>query len=121
MKINLSPFFLGEVSFDAANGVGTIYSPKVTINAGEVVFDDFAIGTSKGFIGYGPDGAAELVGPLKKLIEYMQAQGGKTVTLRGYYASEEGAALGAGKVGDRFSFSFPATNDGLRSFLRGLK
>ncbi|MDR2307115.1 MAG: filamentous hemagglutinin N-terminal domain-containing protein [Paucimonas sp.] len=112
---------LGKVSFDAANGVGTIYSPKVTMNAGEVIFDDFAVGTSKGFIGYGPDGASELVGPLKKLLEYTQSQGAKTVTLKGYYASEEGAALGAGKVGEKFSFSFPSTKEGLRDFLRGLK
>ncbi|OAI92690.1 hemagglutinin repeat-containing protein [Pseudomonas putida] len=112
---------LGKVSFNAANGVGTIYSPKVTMSAGEVVFDDFAVGTSKGFIGYGPDGASELVGPLKKLLEYTQSQGAKTVTLKGYYASEEGAALGAGKVGEKFSFSFPATKEGLRDFLRRLK
>ncbi|MDO7895295.1 two-partner secretion domain-containing protein [Pseudomonas citrulli] len=112
---------LGKVSFDAANGVGTIYSPKVTLSAGEVIFDDFAVGTSKGFMGYGPDGAAELVGPLKKLLEYSRSQGGTTVTLRGYYASEEGAALGAGKVGERFSFSFPATKEGLKNFLRELK
>lgn len=57
---------LGKAPFDAANGVGTIYSPKVTMNAGEVIFADFAVGTSKGFMGYGPDGASELVGPLKK-------------------------------------------------------
>lgn len=38
---------LGKVSFDAANGVETIYSPKVTMNAGEVIFDDFAVSTSK--------------------------------------------------------------------------
>lgn len=112
---------LGKVSFDAANGIGTIYSPKVTMNAGEVIFDDFAVGTSKGFIGHGPDGASELVGPLKKLLEYTQSQGAKKVTLKGYYASEEGAALGAGKVGEKFSFSFPATKEGLRDFLRGLK
>jgi filamentous hemagglutinin len=112
---------LGKVSFDAANGVGTIYSPKVTMKAGEVIFDDFAVGTSKGFMGYGPDGASELVGPLKKLLEYTQSQGAKTVTLKGYYASEEGAALGAGKVGEKFSFSFPATKEGLRDFLKGLK
>lgn len=56
---------LGKVSFDAANGVGTIYFPKVTMNAGEVIFDDFAVGTSKGFMGYGPDGGSELVAALK--------------------------------------------------------
>jgi filamentous hemagglutinin len=43
-----------------------MYFPKVTMNAGEVIFDDFTVGTSKGFIGNGPGGAAELVGPLKK-------------------------------------------------------
>ncbi|MBC3421761.1 hypothetical protein [Pseudomonas sp. RW3S2] len=112
---------LGKISFDAANGVGTIYSPKVTLKAGEVIFDDFAVGTSKGFIGHGSDGAAELVGPLKELLAYTQAKGGETVTLRGYYASEEGAALGAGKVGEKFSFSFPATKEGLREFLKGLE
>lgn len=42
-----------------------MYFPKVTMNAGEVIFDDFTVGTSKGFIGNGPGGAAELVGPLK--------------------------------------------------------
>lgn len=44
-----------------------------------------------------------------------------TFTLKGYYASEEGAALGAGKVGEQFSFSFPATKEGLRNFLRKLR
>lgn len=68
---------LGKISFDAANGVGTIYSPKVTLKAGEVIFDDFAVGTSKGFIGHGSDGAAELVGPLKELLAYTQAKGGR--------------------------------------------
>lgn len=111
---------LGKVSFDAANNVGTIYSPKVGLKGGEIIFDDFSVGTSKGFIGVGSEGAAELVGPLKQMLKYAQAQGAKTVTLRGYYATEEGAALGAGKVGEKFSFSFPATNEGLRSFLKGL-
>ncbi|WP_294738395.1 hypothetical protein [uncultured Pseudomonas sp.] len=95
---------LGNVSFDAANGVGTIYSPKVTMNAGEAIFDDFAVGTSKGFFGFGPDGASELVGPLKKLLEYTQSQGAKTVTLKGYYASEEGAALGGRESGREILF-----------------
>lgn len=84
-----------------------MYFPKVTMNAGEVIFDDFTVGTSKGFIGNGPGGAAELVGPLKKLLQYIQSQGGKTVTIKGCYASEVGAALGAGKVGEQLSFSFP--------------
>jgi filamentous hemagglutinin len=112
---------LGRVSFDAANGIGTIYSPKVTMNAGEAIFDDFAVDASKDFFGFGPDGAYELVGPLKKLLEYTQSQGAKTATLKGYYASEDGAALGTGKVGEKFSFSFPATKEGLREFLKGLK
>ncbi|WP_148558653.1 MULTISPECIES: hypothetical protein [Pseudomonas] len=91
------------------------------MSAGEVIFDDFAVGTSRIFIGYGPSGGAKLVGPLKKLLEYTQSQGGKTITFKGYYASEEGAALGAGKVGEKFSLSFPATKEGLRDFLKGLK
>ncbi|CAN7552510.1 DUF637 domain-containing protein [Pseudomonas sp. LjRoot263] len=112
---------LGRVSFNAANDVGTLYSPKVTLNSTEIIFNDFSVGTSKGFIGVGADGAAELVGPLKKLVEYSQAQGAKTVTFKGYYATEEGASLGGGKVGEKFSLSFPATNDGLKEFLRGLR
>ncbi|MEZ0196954.1 hypothetical protein Q1Z72_25830 [Pseudomonas qingdaonensis] len=76
-----------------------MYFPKVTMNAGEVIFDDFTVGASKGFIGNGPGGAAELVGPLKKLLQHTQSQGGKTVTIKGCYASEVGAALGAGKGG----------------------
>lgn len=54
-------------------------------------------------------------------LKYTQYQGGKTVTLKGYYASEEGAALGGCKVGDKFTFSFPATQEGVRDFLKGLK
>jgi filamentous hemagglutinin len=93
----------------------------VTLNSTEIIFNDFSVGTSKGFIGVGADGAAELVGPLKKLVEYSQAQGAKTVTFKGYYATEEGASLGGGKVGEKFSLSFPATNDELKEFLRGLR
>ncbi|MEN1613781.1 hypothetical protein AAIH27_34070, partial [Pseudomonas aeruginosa] len=55
------PKDLGKVSFDASNGVGTIYSPRVTLNSGEIIFDGFSVGTSKGLIGVGADGAAELV------------------------------------------------------------
>lgn len=73
---------LGKVSFDAANGVGSIYSPKVTMNAGEVIFDDFAVSTSKGFIGYGPNGASELVGPLKKLLKHTRPQGARQLPLK---------------------------------------
>ncbi|MBU3059590.1 hypothetical protein [Pseudomonas indica] len=99
---------------------GQFIPPKVGLKGNEIIFDDFSVGTSKGFIGVGSEGAAELVGPLKQMLKYAQSQGAKTVTLKGYYATEEGAALGAGKVGEKFSFSFPATNEGLRSFLKGL-
>ncbi|MBP5101171.1 hypothetical protein, partial [Pseudomonas protegens] len=66
---------LGSASFDAANGIGTIYSPKVSLSNGEIIFNDFSVGTSKGYFGYGPDGAAELVGPLKQMLNYAQSQG----------------------------------------------
>ncbi len=114
---------LGSKSFDAANGVGTIYSPKVTLSEGEIIFDDFAVGTKKGFFNMGEDGAAELVGPLKRMIAYAQAEGAETVTLRGRYASEEGSMLGTGStnnVNQKFSFSFPATREGLMEFLKGV-
>lgn len=117
------PKDLGKASFDAANGVGTIYSPKVTLNNSEIIFDEFAVGTSKGFIGVGADGAAELVGPLKKMLSYAQSQGAKTITLRGRYASPEGSMLGTGSINNvnqNFSFSFPATKDGLKEFLKGI-
>ena len=97
-----------------------IYSPKVSLSSSEIIFDDFSVGTSKGFIGMGNSGAAELVGPLKQMLSYAQTQGAQTITLRGYYATEEGAALGSGKVGEKFNFSFPATSEGLREFLRGI-
>jgi filamentous hemagglutinin len=117
------PKDLGKASFDAANGVGTIYSPKVTLNNREIVFDEFAVGTSKGFIGVGPDGASELVGPLKKMLSYAQSHGAETITLKGRYASPEGSLLGTGSVNNinqNFSFSFPATKDGLKEFLKGI-
>lgn len=117
------PKDLGKASFDAANGVGTIYSPKVTLNNREIVFDEFAVGTSKGFIGVGPDGASELVGPLKKKLSYAQSHGAETITLKGRYASPEGSLLGTGSVNNinqNFSFSFPATKDGLKEFLKGI-
>lgn len=81
-----------------------------------MIFDDLAIGTSKGFLGVGPDGAAELVGPLKKMLEYTQSKGGQNITFRGYFASEEGAALGGGEVGQKFSYTFPLLMKGLESF-----
>jgi len=111
------------VSFDAANGVGTIYSPRVTMSGSEITFDEFAIGTSKGFIGVGADGAAELAGPLKKMLAYAQSQGAEKITLTGRYASPEGSKLGTGSfdnVNQNFSFSFPATKEGLRDFLTGV-
>ncbi|MGE6473307.1 hypothetical protein [Serratia proteamaculans] len=44
--------FFGGVSVDAANGVGTIYSPQVTMNAGEIIFNEFAAGTLKGYFAH---------------------------------------------------------------------
>ncbi|MFY8285981.1 DUF637 domain-containing protein, partial [Pseudomonas aeruginosa] len=117
------PKDLGKVSFDASNGVGTIYSPRVTLNSGEIIFDGFSVGTSKGLIGVGADGAAELVGPLRKMLSYSQSQGAQTITLKGHYASEQGSMLGTGSVNNvnqKFSFSFPATTDGLKAFLKEL-
>lgn len=72
----------------------------------------------------GTDGAAELVGPLKKMLNYAQSQGAERITLKGRYATEEGAMLGTGSVDNvkqNFSFSFPATREGLRGFLKGLE
>ncbi|MGE8412843.1 MAG: hemagglutinin repeat-containing protein, partial [Pseudomonas sp.] len=115
---------LGSASFDAANGIGTIYSPKVRLSNGEIIFNDFSVGTSKGYFGYGPDGAAELVGPLKQMLNYAQSQGAERITLKGRYATEEGAMLGTGSVDNvkqNFSFSFPATREGLKGFLKGLE
>ncbi|WP_339070907.1 hemagglutinin repeat-containing protein [Pseudomonas idahonensis] len=115
---------LGSASFDAANGIGTIYSPKVSLSNGEIIFNDFSVGTSKGYFGYGPDGAAELVGPLKQMLNYAQSQGAEKITLKGRYATEEGAMLGTGSVDNvkqNFSFSFPATREGLKGFLKGLE
>jgi hypothetical protein len=103
--------------------VGTIYSPRVTLSNSEITFDDFAVGASKGFIGVGADGAAELVGPLKKMLAYAQSQGAETITLKGRYASPEGSMLGTGSpnnLNQSFSFSFPATKDGLKGFLKGI-
>ena len=49
-----------------------------------------------------------------------QRNGADTITLTGRYATKEGAALGGGKVGDTFSFSFPATRQGFKDVLEGL-
>ena len=58
------------MSFDAADNRGTIYSPKVTLSDREIIFDEFAVGMSKGFTGYRADGAPELAGPLKRMLAY---------------------------------------------------
>lgn len=112
---------LGGFSAYAQNGVGGIFSPNVTIAGKNIFFNEFSIGTQKGFLGVGPKGAAELVGPMKELINFSQRNGASTITLSGRYAMEEGAALGGGKVGDSFSFSFPATNQGFKEFLETLR
>ncbi|MCH5654456.1 hypothetical protein, partial [Pseudomonas syringae] len=83
------PKELGEVSFDAADGLGTIYSPIVITSGSEITFDEFAIGTSKGVIGVGADGAAELARPLRKMLAYAQSKGAEKSTLTGRYASPE--------------------------------
>lgn len=44
---------MGSASFDAANGIGTIYSPKVSLSNGEIIFNDFSVGASKGCFAYG--------------------------------------------------------------------
>jgi len=86
-----------------------------------ITFEGFSIGTQKGLIGTGPKGAAELIGPMKELIGFSQKNGASTITLSGKYATKEGAAFGGGKVGDSFSFSFPATKQGFQDFLGGLR
>lgn len=78
---------LGFASFDAANGIGIIYSPKVSLNNGEIVFNDFSVGTSEGDFGYWPAGAAELVGPLKQMFNDAQSQGAEKINLKGRYAT----------------------------------
>ncbi|MCK9691137.1 MULTISPECIES: hypothetical protein [Pseudomonas] len=117
------PKELGEVSFDAADGLGTIYSPIVITSGSEITFDEFAIGTSKGVIGVGADGAAELARPLRKMLAYAQSKGAEKSTLTGRYASPESYKLGIGSfdnVSQNFSFSFPMTKEGLRGFLKGV-
>lgn len=58
---------------------------------------------------------------MKDLISFSQKNGANTITLTGKYATKEGAALGGGKVGDSFSFSFPATQQGFKDFLGTLR
>lgn len=113
--------YLGSTSFYAKNGIGNLYSPSVLLKGGEIIFKDFAVGTSRGLIGIGEKGASELYGPLKQLAEFAQETGAKTISLQGRYVTEEGAALGGGVIGDSFSFSFAASKEGLRQFIRGLR
>lgn len=56
----------------------------------------------------------------KKFLAYARSHG-RTIVLKDYYVSGEGLASGGEKVGDQFSFSFPATQEGLRDFVEGLK
>lgn len=64
-----------------------------------------------------------MVGPLKEMLSYAQSQGAETITLKGRYASDQGSMLGTGSpnnINQDFSFSFPATRDGLKGFLKGI-
>lgn len=117
----LAPKSLGPASFGAHNGVGQIFSSKVTLSGKNIEFEGFAVGTQRGFFGSGPKGATELLTPMKKLIEYSRKNGAETITLTGKYVTEEGAKLGGGKVGEAFSHTFPATNEGFKAFLKGLR
>jgi len=111
---------LGKFNVAAKNGVGQVFSPAVSMQGKTITFADFSIGTSRGFIGFGEKGAAELLGPMKELVEYSRAQGAELITLSGKYATEEGAALGGGRVGEAFSYTFEASRDGLKEFLKRL-
>jgi hypothetical protein len=112
---------LGRFSHAAANGVGQVFSPKVVQSGESIVFHEFALGTQHGLTGLGAKGAAELIGPMRQLVSYSQQQGAKTITINGKYVTSEGAALGGGKIGDAFSFTFDATDDGLKSLLSQLR
>ncbi len=116
-----APKELGSFSASARNGVGQIYSANVTMTGKNISFGNFSIGTQRGFIGTGPKGAAELIGPMKELINFSQKNGANTITLTGRYDTLEGAALGGGKVRDSFSFSFPASQQGFADFLGTLR
>jgi RHS repeat-associated protein len=115
-----APVSLGSASFSAANNIGQLYSPNVILNGRSILFQDFSVGTARGFMGLGEKGAAELYGPMRQLINYSQRNGATSITLSGRYATPEGAALGGGQVGQSFSFSFQATREGLTGFLKQL-
>jgi len=112
---------LGAVSFNAANGVGQLFSPKVIRSGTQIVFEDFAVGTQQGLLGFGTKGASELAGPLQKLVNFSQQQGAKQITLTGKYVTEEGARLGGGRVGETFSFTFDASKEGLKKLFLQLR
>lgn len=112
---------LGSASFSAANGIGQLYSPNVVLSGSTMIFNDFAVGTARGFMGLGAKGAAELLGPMRQLVEFAQQAGAKQITLSGKYVTEEGAQLGGGKIGETFSYTFDATADGLKSLINQLR
>jgi hypothetical protein len=112
---------LGTASFTAKNGVGLLYSPKVVISGNNIVFTDFAVGTARGMLGIGERGGAELLGPLRQLVAYSQQQGAKTITLSGRYVTEEGARLGGGQVGSKFSYTFSANEAGIKNLFEQLR
>lgn len=116
-----TPKQLGSASFYAKNGIGNIYSSNVVLRGNTAIYEGLSVGTARGLMGVGPKGAAELVSPLRQLLSHAQGLGAKKVNFRGYYASPEGAALGGGKLGESFSFTFPATKEGLSQFLKGLR
>ena len=116
-----SEIALGPISFYAKNGVGNLYSPNVVLSNENLKFTDFAVGTERGLMGIGKEGATELIGPMRQLIKFAETLGAKTVTFEGKYATEEGAKLGGGKVGESFSFTFPASEDGFKELIGQLK
>jgi RHS repeat-associated protein len=111
---------LGKASFGAANGIGQLYSPNVVLTGKSILFQDFSVGTARGFMGIGEKGAAELYGPMRQLVAFSQKNGANTITLAGKYVTPEGAALGGGQVGQSFSFTFQANREGLLGFLKQL-
>ena len=112
---------LGKASFSAHNQMGQIYSPKVLISGQTITYTDFSVGTARGFIGAGEEGMSELYGPLRQLVSYSQEKGAKEIKLLGTFVTDEGAALGGGKVGDAFSYTFKASNDGLKDLIKQLR
>jgi len=114
------PRVLGKASFTAKNGIGQIYSPEAVLAGDTLILNDLAVGTARGLIGVGSKGAAELLGPMRELVRFGQQNGARVITINGRYVSEEGAALGGGKVGDTFSFTFTADEAGLRQLIQQL-